>query len=291
MRQNYEIINNGQITPQRLHALLRLVERLEGPSREQLTGLLQPDSLVSDTSASAAVIAAAKNCGLLIEQDGTLTIDPNTVLKGAFDTVDSFRTLMQSRLCGIRDPNEDNYLLNLFAAWYSVQESSVLTKSKSDIFIKFNEDISAREGSGIEEGRLFNATKLNAWLTWAAFLGWGWPFGGLLAPAAQARLRPVLKPLVGQVMAFEAFMEHLANRCPELDGGDLHELCWAASRPAEMRGLRIGLMLSTALRVLHRSGEIILSYERDAEKRWQMHPAEGHLLNEVSHIEIKRIAA
>jgi hypothetical protein len=145
----------------------------------------------------------------------------------------------------------------------------------------------------LEEGRLFNPTKLNGWLTWASFLGWGWRMtvGGqeLLMPDAHKRLKPILPQLLSdsEEIPFSQFTHNIANLCPELDGGSLFEKCWQASRGVEVRGNQLSLMLSTALRSLHDNKLIKLIEYADATDMWQLYPAQTHPVQRVTHIKLQ----
>src|SRR5690606_8894174 len=152
-----------------------------------------------------------------------------------------------------------------------------------------NEQLHPHESEHREAGSAFNQCKLKGWLTWAAFLSWGcrWKPSDPLAPDAHGRLRQALPGLVpaSGAMPSRTLAERLARRCPELDGGVLFEQCWQVSRSAEVRGNRLSLMLSTGLRALHEAGKIKLIYRADATDVWQLHPAEGHPVSVVSHIQ------
>ena len=146
----------------------------------------------------------------------------------------------------------------------------------------------------LEEGRMFNETKLNGWLTWASFLGWGWRMkvGGidLLIPDAHSRLKIVLSSLFPnqeEEMPIAQFADNLADTCPDLDGGILFEQCWQASRGTEIRGNQISLMLSTGLRSLHDNGQIELIHHVDSRGVWQLYPAQGHPLHRITHVRLK----
>lgn len=291
MRENFELINHGQSTPGRLHSLLRLVKRLGKAERQQLIDYLQPPQLVNNQEAAIQVYTDALRLGLLQPVEGQrdqVTLAP-TVIDENLESIDTFRTIMQQHLLGVTEPQQDNYLLNLYAAWYTVQDEWVLqTNSKEDLSIKFNRELFPRdESESLAGGRAFNPTKLNAWLTWAAFLGWGIAYNKRLLPAAQERLAPVLKTVAGRKMAIGEFMGAIAQRCPELDGGELFKYCKQVSRPAEGRTQQLSLMLSTALRHFHRQGKLILEHRADATDRWYLYPATGQLLVEVNAIEIK----
>jgi hypothetical protein len=289
----YEILNSSVVTPPRLHAMVRLVSRLHNPTREDIYDLLQPTKLLSklkDQNTANDVYTAARQSGLLLEDEAKIVR-----LQAEAQDVEQladFRRAMQRKLLHITDDSSNNYLLNIFNAWYAVQEERIFQLTSKDFEIRFNDEIFP--GS---EGRDFNTTKYNGWRNWTVFLGLGWPmrFSGrdLVVPDANERLLPLLDELLPdgeKIVLFSTFMEQLAEYCPELDGGRLFERCWQASRGAEKRGNRLSLMLSNALRVLHDSGAIELVSQSDAPVRWQLYAAVGHPLHQVSHIRRGRAA-
>ncbi|MBX0330992.1 hypothetical protein K2Z83_25385 [Oscillochloris sp. ZM17-4] len=287
----FEILNNSLVTPPRLHAMVRLTSRLKAPDREKLYDLLQPSFALpklENQEAAKGVFTAARSCGLLAEDAQkvvALQVEPKSVERLA-----DFRQHMQGVLLGITDDSADNYLLNIYSAWYAVQNDRVFQFERKDFETRFNSEIFPDA-----EGRQFNTTKLNGWRDWAVFLGLGWNlrFGGrdLVVPDAHDRLEPLLDQLLpeGERPApFGAFMDLLADRCPELDGGVLFDRCWQASRGAEPRGGQLSLMLSSSLRVLHEAGAIELSLVADAATKWQLYP--GQPFVQVSHICRRRAA-
>ncbi len=288
-----EIINNNQVTPHRLHALVRLVPRLRTPNRNDLLEMLQPPDLVNSQEASGAVYRAAINFRVIMEdENGRVSLHPDIGKRKNIESSDSFRAFMQKRLTGIADENADNYLLNFVTAWYAVQNERIFQyRKKGEISQNFNRDMDSRgEEDLLEEGRLFNPTKLNGWLTWASFLGWGWIMAAgkeMLMPDAHKRLIPVLPLLLldSKETPFSHFAEQLAEICPELDGGSLFEKCWQASRSAEPRGNQLSLMLSTSLRSLHDNGKIRLIHYADSIDEWQLYPAQAHPVQRVTHIQ------
>ncbi|NTU86006.1 MAG: hypothetical protein HGA45_42885, partial [Chloroflexales bacterium] len=115
----------------------------------------------------------------------------------------------------------------------------------------------------------------------------------LVVPDAHDRLEPLLDQLLPEgerPVTFGAFLDLLAERCPEIVGGVLFDRCWQASRGAEPRGSQLSLMLSSGLRVLHEAGTIDLSLVADAATKWQLYPALGHPVAQVSHIRRRRAA-
>jgi hypothetical protein len=293
-----EIINNGQITPHRLHSLVRLVSRLDSPTREELLNLLQPPGLIDNQDAAKAVYGAARQHNLIYEQadgDKKVTLHPDLSCSAKVESVEAFRAYMRQQLLGIDDDGKDNYLLNLFTAWYVVQNERVFQHSKRETIMRFNAELYPQEeADDQDQGRAFNEVKFNAWLPWATFLGFGWSmrFGptDMLMPDSYDRLKALVPDLLSEeekFVPFGIFAGRLAKACPELDGGKLFEMCWQASRGAEIRGNRLSLMLSTALRVLHKSGKIELMRQPDATDMWQLYPAEGYPISQITHIRLK----
>jgi hypothetical protein len=289
----FEILNNSQVTPPRLHAMVRLTSRIKSPDREKLYDLLQPSFALprlDNQEAAKGVFTAARSCGLIVEDEQkvvALQVDPKSV-----EHLGDFRQHMQRALLGITDDSADNYLLNIYSAWYAVQNDRVFQFDRKEFETRFNSEIFPDT-----EGRQFNTTKLNGWRDWAVFLGLGWNlrFGGrdLVVPDAHDRLEPLLDQLLPESerpVPFGAFMDLLADRCPELDGGVLFTRCWQASRGAEPRGSQLSLMLSSGLRVLHEAEVIELSLVADAATKWQLYPALGHPVAQVSHIRRRRAA-
>ena len=301
----YELLNTAQVTPARLYALLRLVVRLKKPQREDIQALLQPDILfqgkqenedeesgTNSYSASRNVYLAARHCNLIEElPDNTIQVrgDVETYLT----SLDKFRTLMQQRVWNATIPEQNNYLLNLYSAWYIVQNERIFTFEDKDFETRFNEELFENA-----DERTFNMTKFVGWRTWASFLGIGWSvkrgiIGNnreILAPDASQRLLRVL-PIFSakngtREIQFRTFMQELAQTCPELDGGTLFDYCRDASHGGGQYGNYMSLALSTGLRQLHNTKHIQLVRQPDAQDIWPLYPAEWLEINlkEVTHI-------
>ena len=286
----YELLNSAQVTPPRLHAMVRLVSRLQAPTRKDVIDLLQPSVLVSDQSAAKNIYVAAVNCDIINEApDKTLVLSEETA---QLESMQGFQLYMQKRVLGVTESYQPNYLFNLYSAWYIVQNERIFQFVDKDFETRFNEELFQDA-----ESRTFNMTKFNGWRTWAAFLGLGWPIkpglGGrseILVPCASNRLKGVLAQLLTkdeQVIKFSLFAGRMVELCPELDGGSLFTYCWEASRGSEQRGNNLSLALSTGLRQLHDSGEIELIRQADSTDIWQLYPAEGQLLKQVTHIRLR----
>lgn len=286
----YELLNSAQVTPPRLHAMIRLILRLQSPTRKDVIDLLQPSVLIADQSAAKNIYIAAVNCDIITEApDKTLLLNGDAA---QLESMQGFQLYMQQRILGVTESYVPNYLFNLYSAWYIVQNERVLHFVDKDFETGFNEELFQDD-----ELRTFNMTKFNGWRTWAAFLGLGWPIKPglsgrreILVPCASNRLKGVLTQLLptdGQAIKFSFFAERLATLCPELDGGSLFIQCWEASRGREVRGNQLSLALSTGLRQLSERGEIELIRQADATDVWQLFPAQGQLLKQVTHIRLK----
>jgi hypothetical protein len=278
----YEIINQGPATPHRLHAAVRLVIRVKEINRQELINLLQPPELeLENQSTATTVINTAINCGLLIEDKQTKTIKLTPNLPSLENATD-FKRWMQDQVLGVTEENESNFLLNIFTAWYMVQSTKVFVLEK-DLDTKFNSEVFPNDTE-----RSFNSTKLNSWKTWAAFLGFGWfnKENDFLLPDAHDRIEPHLGNLLPKKeIIFGTFMTNLSSICPELDGGVLFRKCLQYSSSAESQSNQVRLALSTALRIFDQEKRIKLVNRADARETWQLHPASGYTIEQVTHIQ------
>jgi|GEM_PF-1236794 len=292
-----EIINDAQVGPRRFYVMLRLVSDLPGPTKQEVSHLTQLPVILdhaSDVSKSSLLASEntykhAVNCEQISENEGkilSLHGDSKQV-----STMLSFQDHMRQVLLGITEAKQSNFLFNLFSAWYAVQDEKVLFPSE-EYHVSFNTDMSPYFPK--PEDRLFNSTKLNGWRQWAEFLGLGWVmrWGSrpILIPDATKRVKAVLPEVFydTELLRFHLFIERLAELCPELDGGKLFTYCWQASRGTEIRGNRLSLMLSTALRTLTTLQEIQLLEEADSLDVWKLYRNQGGLYQEVTHIQRKK---
>jgi len=280
----YEIVNDGQATPHRLHDTLRLVARLEAPTRAIMGQLLQPPSINPNQVAFETVFSAGVGVGLF-EDGGKGGVVTLAVRADQIEDPEAYRSYMRSTLLGVTAEDDANYRFNIYTAWYAAQDADVFRMDATDLYAKFNESVYPNA-----EERQFNATKLAAWRRWAAFLGLGWVLRAgnsrTLIPDARERIRSVLPNIFGDAgeLAMAACISRLGETCPELDGGALFFRAWQASHPGA-RGNDVSLMTSTGLRALHDEGTIRLVHVADAGDSWSLFPAEGSSFgSEVTHI-------
>lgn len=284
------IVNESQVEPRRLQALIRLISYLERQTRQDVIDLLQPAALMDKfqsketQSASKNTYRVAVECGLVKENDEKVLA--LQVSNAQIETMLAFQAHMQKSILGDTEQRQPNYLFSLFSAWYAVQNERVcyelVAKGYDVVFC-------AEVFPGVED-RPFNSTKFPAWRKWASFLGLGWPTRissrEVLVPDATKRLKNILPSFFQEEskIRFGLFMERLASTCSELDGGMLFNYCWQASRGAEQPGNSVSLMVSTGLRTLQGMGIIKLIHQVDALDTWHLYPAEGHQ-QQVTHIE------
>jgi hypothetical protein len=287
-----EILNNAQVTPHRLHAFARLVARLPNSTYQELLDLLQPAILDDKQSAAGEVYKGAKLCGLIEESTGRERRVSLLVSPAEIETVVAFRQCMQRLMLNITQENQDNYLFNIFTAWYAVQNERIFQlMTGGNLEIRFNDEMFPGN-----KDRAFNETKFNGWRNWANFLGFGWPLKPsvsgqreLLVPEAYERLKDALPALITKEegrLQFGSFLRRLGEKCPELDGGKLFESCRQKSRPMEEQRNILSLMLSTALRSLRDAQVIELIKQGDANENWQLYQAEGLESSLFSHIRL-----
>jgi hypothetical protein len=281
-------VYNGASTPHRIFAMLRLISQAAPISRSDAIALMQPAGLNDNVTMATDIFRTIELMGLI-----ETTADKSRFARIGFSenvlqSVDTFRAFLQQRIGGIVDDAEDHFLLNQFASWYAVQDDLVFTLSRSDYEIRFHEQLYP----GAQKRLMTHAQSIPAWTTWAEFIGWGWQvkFGSQesnFIPDCTVRIQPLLPELLpeDEPIPFGVFMDRLAVRCPELDGGVLFERCWEASRPNERRGNRLSLMLSTALRVLNQQGRIALENRADATENWMLFAAQSYI-SRVTHIRL-----
>lgn len=281
-----ELIEKNNVIPHRLFALISVVNAFTVLPRADILRLIQPETLNESLETSASVYSKCLLCGLITEAEdkqrsASLAVDVHLA-----SDYQKFREYIQSNVLGVTQEQHDHWVLNLFAAWFVVQNEWPLNNSKTNWEIKFNSDLFPSFADRI----ISEHPGITTWMEWAEFLGWGWllKFGReetTFAPDCTIRLLPLLSEVLPEagMISFGSFIERLSVRCPELDGGVLFERCWQACRPQEQRGNRLSLMLSTGLRVLNQRGEITLETQADATEVWTLFPAQSYI-SRVTHI-------
>lgn len=286
----FEVIAHLSATPNRVYAMLKLLEALEvqNPTPGQLYDLLQPTEMQENKESAKEVYSVAIGLDLVKkgERDGLhITSDfPSSY--------EDFRLRMQSIVLGATRPEENNYLLSQLTAWYAAYNHEVLTMNRSVVERKFHENLYPGVISQANQTRKVQDSSLLSWGLWAQFLGFGREYSfsneaRRLRPNAYKRIRPLLKGFATQSGEFtvQHFIDQLAFYCPELDGGIVYNKVYESIYSESPSHATLSLMLSTALRNLEVEGIIELIDRADALYTRQLFPSQSYL-NRVSHIRV-----
>jgi hypothetical protein len=265
--------------PNRVLALCQLVA-YKPLSKQQLSDLLQPNHLNNAKSQFLDVFRLAKE-GRLIEEDKTIDKVNLLVNKKDVETPTTFRRLI-SRLA----LSKSDLMFYKFTSWYLMRGAKVFGESSKKLADEFNSEMQFEKDSPNE----FNDTNINAWKSWASFLGYGFLHSGVVIPNTEIRLADLLmedKSLTkGKFIPFAEFMNWLSNISPELDGGEIFNNSKGAG---ELPSQTLTLGLSSGLRALHDHKVIELHYQSDALDTWFLTKCNTHkIVMEVSEIKIRR---
>jgi hypothetical protein len=277
----YEIFNHASITPQRVYALTRLVAANPRIKKERILTLLQPKALNSKQSTAEEILDAAVKIGL-VKGDVWNTFSSNYELE-RLETYPLFRGIMQDLLLGIEEDGKDNFLLNLFIAWFAVNNGKYLKKPDLGVMAT---DFNRAFDSGAD-GRALNSTKLQGMDDWMIFLGFGWKMTNFfIIPDASGRIEPLIDGLLpaGKETLMGEFMKKLAKKCPELDTGILFEKSRQTVAGNNLANNQISLMLSIALRTLEKKEKINLIFTRDVKDTWILYQDLNSTIERVTHI-------
>lgn len=256
------MFTDSEATPARVEMLLDVVRSMSGRKLDAavLKQLLQPaglPGLKSSSDQTRAILLAAKDLELIEEQaDGSLRTsrsrDPRSVRLAVVEAID------EKVLAG--DDVEPWFAL--FYAYLLGRDSSAAAgKAGIEWEARFEADLFA----GVKPVNRFNETKYRGLRRWFRYSGLGWHDGdNCFHPNPYERVLRRL-PLIfdkAAELSIDGFMERLATRCPELDGGFLFLKAnsdWSASN----RSLSLGL--SHALIDLHLDGALTLNCPIDSD--------------------------
>jgi len=283
----FELLNQRETTPTRVHAMLRLLARRPGLTREQIDDLVRPGVLpVGGRNEANEVLRNTVQLGLASTGEGESSGYQLAVAQEHIEDLDAYRNTISRIALGVTDSSADHYAFNLFTAWYAVIDDEVLRRTVTDLVIDFNERVFPTA-----EISQMNDERLTSWRAWAAFLGFGWMVprgaGRTMVPDCTGRVSGLVeRRLAGEdgLIPFRAMWEHIAAACPELDGGVLFERARQTGRGGHDRGQTVSLMLSTALRSMHDGGRCRLHRLADATDTWTLFPASGQVFQAVTHI-------
>lgn len=255
------MFTDSEATPARVEMLLDVVRSMSGRKLDAATlkQLLQPTGLPglkANSDQTRAILLAAKDLELVEEQaDGSLRAsrsrDPRPARIAVVEAIDE-KVLA-------RDDVEPWFAL-FYAYLLGRDASAAAGEAGSRWEASFNADLYP----GVKPDNRFNISKYRGLRRWFRYSGLGWHDGdNRFHPNPYERVLRQL-PLIFEKapeLSIDDFMERLAKRCPELDGGFLFLKAndWSASN----RSLSMGL--SHALIDLHLDGALTLNCPIDSD--------------------------
>lgn len=251
------------VTPVRLEVLLDILKKYSsGLKREVIYDLLQPTPLCDDSkkTASLQTVSAALQLGLAEEEKSVIKLTKEYD-KGKSTKENILRATDQQVLGSL----DIEFHLALFYSYYLGLNKLVyqfLGYSREDWANHFNKDVFGNE----PQSNPFNSTKHTGLDRWLSYLGLGWydssehfqanPYERLL------RALPTIFEKKSKLQG-DGFMLHLAQVCPELDGGDIF-LKANKYRDYILEDKQCTLGLSHALVDLHEDGIVRLDCPVDS---------------------------
>lgn len=259
------------VTPTRLEVLIDVLRdygRREW-SRADLVGVLQPKGLpdLNPSSKQAEVtIRAARELGIVAEESQIVRLNP-------FDKNLSTRQLLLGAL-------DDKVLASTEIEFFYAPFYSYLLSLNADGCKKRDGDQwaidFARDCPGAARTEnAFNKAKYTGLNRWYPYSGHGWfDPEGVFQPNPYERVRRSLDRIFDKErkLSSDEFFIRLANKCPELDGGEI--FCRAVA--AYDRGRQTATLgLSHALIDLHADGVLRLICPRDS-RGWSIEAAQPY---------------
>jgi hypothetical protein len=293
------LLSDTQYTPQRIYALLRLLEAQDGQLgfdsirtwlKPQLRGVEQK-RLEEDTDIRQ-LLGATASLGL-IESPSQ---NQYKLKESVPTTIEAFADSVHDRLVGQDMSHADSIVLEAYAAMVVLTEAeqgtSWLDLNAKDRAEKINKAVRATDtDENDEEKRRFNSTKAAPWKRWMIFLGLGvsMPKSDFYAYPAQRLEREVARlrweePHL-ETLEVETFINRIAERMPYLDGGRLF-LASVERVRLQPLGRRISRVLSGALRDLHDDKRLVLDTIGDAKETYEL-TREPHFARNIKAVTLK----
>lgn len=264
------------MTPNRVLALCQLVA-YRGFTKEELSELLQPTHLNNRKEQFNNVFSFAnKN---LIEENPLTGKIQLKVNKEDIGTHEAFRRTVSKIAL-----QNTNLMFYRFTSWYLMHGEKVFAKNSKDLADSFNSEMNFDD----DTPNKYNDTNINAWKTWACFLGYGYSHAGNVIPNTAVRLMDLIvesKEITKRkFIPFAEFIDWLGSVSPELDGGEVFNRSKGRS---SLPSQTLSLGLSSGLRALHDQGVITLKYQSDAIDTWFLTECKTHeIIMGVSEIRI-----
>lgn len=261
MYLKYNKVPRKEITPARLRAFLKLVSR-DHYTEKQLESLLQPTDLnKGDNSEFNLVYRFAMNNGLIFMEENKY-IGLNMDTEKIFDDY-KFKRKMAEILLG--DPGNQFYQIT---SWILKQDRNILSSDRIEDLINNMAKVDIR---ATDEDLL-------GWRFWFKYLGYGY---NLQEEYIIANPFNRLGDLVEEELEFNdnrisirEFADELISKAPEFKDS--------------IEGNNLSYPLSVALRTLANMEKIELIYARDTSDIWHLYNMEHQVLNNISHIRVRR---
>jgi len=258
------MFTDDQTTPVRIEILVELLKEFgDGLPRDEVYSLLQPKSLSDNNNAATVTVRAGLELALLKESGKHLTLAPEH--RRAPDAQSIVIAALDEKVLSSTDVEEH------FARYYSFYlglGKSANDKDKGLWADKFNEATSSTAHTTSK----FNKDKITGLHRWFSYAGLGWydPADGFQANPYE-RVRRALPSIFGKNTELDAnsFMEGLAKKCPELDGGKIFHQANKGYNP-KLKACTLGL--SHALIELHLDKVLALNCPADNEG-WSLEEA------------------
>jgi hypothetical protein len=293
------LLSDTNYSPQRIFALLRLLEAQEGQlSFDSIRTWLKPTARGAEQKGSEEntnirqLLGATVSLGLI----ETPSQNQYKLTASVPSTIESFADTVHDRLVALEKGHPDSIVLEAYAAMVVLTEAeqgtSWLDLTAKDRAARINAAVSAPEtDEDDEDNKRFNATKSSPWKRWMIFLGLGVPMPRSdLYPYPVQRLgreiaRMRAEETIPKTIEVEAFIRQLAERMPYLDGGRFFLASVDSLRIAPM-GRRISRVLSGALRDLHDDKCLVLEAIGDAKETYALTP-EPHAVRNIKTVTLE----
>jgi hypothetical protein len=277
------LLSDTNYSPQRIYALLRLLEAQDGQLgfdsirtwlKPTIRGIEQKGS--EENTNVRQLLGATASLGL-IESPSQNQYKLTAPLPG---TIEAFADTVHDRLVGLDLSHPDSVVLEAFAAMVALTEvekgTSWLDLNTKDRAAKINAAMRPPDtDESDDEKKRFNATKTSPWKRWIIFLGLGvqMPKSDLYPYPAQRLEREVGRlradGTVATALEIEVFITTIAKRMPYLDGGPLFLASVERVRLAPL-GRRVSRVLSGTLRDLHDDERLVLHEIGDAKEPYML---------------------
>ncbi len=248
--------------PARVFALYRIVSSKKELQRSELQAFMEPPEIYEGNSYFPAILKAATELKLVNIQDNSVSL---LVSKEEIKSIDDFRRYAISIL---PDYEEEQF-------WKC---TNVIVNMNEDIY-KYGaiSDSDMLNYMSNEVGQNISAPMMRGWRFWAQFLGFGYMNGFSFLPNAYVYVKNVIS-----LMGLEKNKEY------EIDDFMAQFMHYGKIMlSSSLSSKNLNIAMSSALRQLHDSGEIVLKHGSDQDMKWILYPSSESFNQPVSTIVYK----